>query len=83
MDVLMELAFSWKCPLCGKRNFVRSVPVEWSESDLRLQLGLEPWEAIPEDAIENTECVAAPVKVSCECGGKFGTIHAGDQLPGE
>jgi hypothetical protein len=77
-EVLLELAFSWKCPSCGKRNFVNGVAVEWTEDDMRAQLGVKPWEEVPEEVREEmSECVAAPMNVSCVCGGRFKAVDPG------
>jgi hypothetical protein len=74
VKVRLEIAFSWKCPTCGKRNFVRSVPFEWTDDDLRAHMGLQSWEPIPQEVRESTECVSAPKKVTCGCGAKFDTL---------
>lgn len=65
-------AFSWICPTCGKRNFVRGVTIERTAEDdkvLRSELGLSEWEDLPE---EMCDLIMAPSVVKCKhCSERF------------
>ena len=64
--IALELAFSWRCPLCGKANFARGYAPEFApdvEERIRRRAG---------DAIDRLRNYPANVKCS-GCGERFKT----------
>jgi hypothetical protein len=70
--VELDLAFTWMCPECRKRNFLRGIPMEWTDEDLKIELGLDSWEEVTDEHREEmSNCMITPDSVKCECGKKF------------
>ena len=58
--ITLELAYSWKCPNCGKWNFAKAVPFSLTKEDenqIRNEMGVGPEEM--------GELVTSPDEVTC------------------
>jgi hypothetical protein len=72
--VVLNPAYCWDCPDCGKENFCRGIVAEMSPESmesLRAEYGVEPW--------EEGEFMMMPECVECRhCGVQFPTMHLKD-----
>ena len=82
-NVELFSAFSWICDNCGKRNFERGVTLELTqenEAHLKEQMGLQPWEELPQE--DDGEWMIAPAIVTCKyCATKYKTLDKEDDTP--
>jgi hypothetical protein len=64
----LNQAWYWNCRRCGHHNYTEGVPAPLSpeerEAALREELGLEPYQSVPDD-IPDDVFVVCPDEVSC------------------
>lgn len=64
----LKVVFMWECPLCSSENIHKGVEV--SEEDVRLSLGLQEFEQLPEEFSDTM--IVQPDSVTCNsCGLSF------------
>lgn len=74
LGVVMQLAWSWLCPMCGETNFhegeVPAIDADEREAMIRKALDIPPHEPVPEGA--ERQLVTQPSEVGCgACGLEF------------